>query len=177
MTFNYRRLPIFETTEARNRSHLSNRTSTPTHSNSQNGEIIEDGIVADSTIIEYAIRFVPVACLESNLGKLPRSPWTQVKLHIPRRDEFPSDLGLAFDFNSLVRPDGSEQNHDASWGQFAIISIGNEKVQLALTDEWTAVTDSKSPKGRSFEIWTEEIPVEESGFYGSTRKRCGSSPS
>ena len=139
----------------------------------ENRRIVQNGVTAESTVIEYRIRFIPVACpnpQDLRDSDSMFSDWKRVQLHVPKDDNFPTDLGLAFDFNDLVRSELKDK--EAQWCQFAIVGIGDESVQLALTDEWSAVDGGlpQNAERRSFEIWVEEIPIPESGFYASARK-------
>ena len=140
------------------------------------GERLFDlGVLADKTLIDYAIKFVPIDDqADDEMAGL--SPWQSVKLHVPAPDTFPIDLSLVFDVRSLYQPQPNDlTTTDSLWTHFQLASMGDERVTLALTDEWERIMKAKESEEseadhqpRRFQIWAEERPIVDSGFYAGS---------
>lgn len=131
------------------------------------GERLFDlGVIADRTLIDYAIRFVPIDD-QSNDEMAGLSPWQPVKLHVPAPDTFPIDLSMVFDVGSLLQPNDPATS-DNTWTHFQLASMGDERVTLALTDEWERKNKTEAHQPRDFQIWVEERLIVDSGFYAGS---------
>ena len=131
----------------------------------QNGnrELSDNDLDADETVIEYAIRMVPVG---DDPSDQEFSPWRGVKLHLPQKDEFPIDLEMVFNVRSLYRPidiAGSD------WMKFQLVTQKDAKPAIAMTDGWSQQARPQSDSEElPFEIWAEEHLISDSGFYAGS---------
>lgn len=124
--------------------------------------MVDGRIIPGRTIIEYAIRLVPLGVDESDpLSGL--SDWQPVILHLPAKDTFPVDLSLVFQASALYRPQPG--TNDPNWAQFHLASLSDEKITLAMHPlPLTAPGAAAAPETR-FQIWAEDIVLAASGFY------------
>ncbi|MGR0482107.1 MAG: hypothetical protein ACTFAL_12080 [Candidatus Electronema sp. V4] len=131
--------------------------------------VFDLGVTADATVIEYAVKVIAVGADSSEFF----SSWQSVKLHLPEFDTFPIDLGMIFDVSELYKKD--------EWApRFQMASMGDERITLALTDEWHRLFQPVTEEGsslRKFEIWAEERPIVGSGFYAGTESEERKYPS
>jgi hypothetical protein len=131
--------------------------------------VFDLGVTADATVIEYAVKVIAVGTDSSEFF----SSWQSVKLHVPEFDTFPIDLGMIFDVSELYKKD--------EWApSFQMASMGDERITLALTDEWHRLFHRVTEEGsslRKFEIWAEERPIVGSGFYAGTESEERKYPS
>ena len=126
--------------------------------------ILTGGISAGTTTVEYAIKLIPVGDFDPPTPPLD-AVWQPTVLYLPEDDAFPVDLAMVLDVDALCRPRPSDDDSDtkSTWTEFRFASIADEQVTLALTHDWNE-RQGEDPNPR-FEIWAEERPISDSGFY------------
>ncbi|WPD24945.1 MAG: hypothetical protein SD837_10340 [Candidatus Electrothrix scaldis] len=137
------------------------------------------GVLADRTVIEYAVKLIPIgSSAEQNNDSKTLTGWQPVRLHVPEPDTFPIDLAMVFDVHALYRP--TDPNDDKStWTYFQLASMGDKRITLALTDEWDRQKDNNKAGEpvRPFQIWAEERPIVDAGFYAGSADEARESSS
>lgn len=124
------------------------------------------------TILEYAIKLIPVGDFDPPTPPV-NALWHPMSPYLPEDDDFPVDLAMVFDVDALSRP--TEVVAGTLWTEFSFASIRQEDestnqeadadassvVTLSLLEEW----NDFDPEAAPFEIWVEERPITDSGFY------------
>ncbi len=128
-----------------------------------------------STNVEYAIKLIPIGDFDSPSPPL-NAVWQRLAPYLPEDDDFPVDLAMAMDVESLYRPNPAHAGSKTgkAWTQFRFVSISGEKVTPALMDHWEEF-EKEDPKPK-FEIWVEERPISDSGFYAGAAEEPGLAP-
>lgn len=132
----------------------------PVESDEDGKRFLRGGMSLGQDAVEYAVK--PVRFADFSPPDPPsNSQWQPVTLYLPERDEFPVDLAIAWQVASLVRPEEVAGSH---WTEFYFASTADEQVSMSLTDEWQRQLEEPGhPLG--FEVWAEEKPIADSGFY------------
>ncbi len=144
------------------------------------------GVKAGKTILEYSLKLIPIGDFD------PPSPpldalWQPVVPYLPEVETLPVDLAMVLEVDALYRP--SVPDDKSTWTQFRFASFGQNHessdrktdgtesdaasvVTLALTQDWNDLqTPEQKPR---FEIWAEERPIADSGFYAGAAEEIGS---
>ena len=128
--------------------------------------------------ILYWIRPIPpgvVATLEAP-DEEQLLPWPGVRLHIPQPDVFPTDLAMLIPVHSLKMdpPDkmGLPEDPDEKWGQFQLFTCTGQNPALPVVPDSPDAKDSilRPLKPDQFELWVQEFPLSQSGFYVGAEK-------
>jgi hypothetical protein len=136
----------------------------------ENNRFLLSDLRPGQTEILYWIRPIPPGVVDTAVQALDEEllPWPGVRLYIPKPDSFPTDLAMLFSVDSLYEGTGA----DPQWGQFQLFTSTGETPALAVVPDSPGAKDSilRPLKPDQFELWAQEFPLSQSGFYVGAEK-------